>query len=168
MRHFDAVRQWMRNYGIYLLKFGIFLVWVLFTAHKVIPGYILHVLALSVGEAIIVSMFLFTVERLLGLEIKIEHVSSGASMGIWVGDNHDEGNRQFVQMLGSFPERILDLLQFSGYAAGDLMREVAQKYHATTICLLIASKPVTDCYDMPPFHENNVTTTYQNLRVIYQ
>ena len=106
--------------------------------------------------------------KLLELEAKIEHVGSGASAGVLVGHNHDEGNRQLIQMLRPFSEQRLDLLQFSGYAAGNLMREVAQKYPGTTIRLLIASKTITDCYDKPPFHEDNVKTTYQNLRVIQQ
>ncbi len=168
MNDFGAVRQWMRNYHTYLLTFGIFLTWVLFTVHKVAPDYIPHILALSVDQAIVVSMFLFIAEFLVKLDIKIEHVISGASAGVLVGRDHDEGNRQLIKMLGSFPEQSLDLLQFSGYAGAALMRDVAQKYPGTTIRLLIASNTVTDYYDKPPFHEQNVLATYQNLKVIYQ
>lgn len=167
MNNFEVVRLWLGKYASRLLTAGIVLIWLLVLAHKVVPDYIPHALALTLGEAIIVSMFLFTIERLIELEAKIEHIGSGAKAGILLGSERSDGNKQFMQLLGSFPEQSLDLLQFSGFAATDLMREVVQTYHGTTIRLLIASEAIASGYDGPLFHESNVKATYQNLRVIH-
>lgn len=167
MQSIRAARLWLHKYASRLLQVGIVLVWALLLAHKVIPDYIPHVLELSLGEAIIVSMFLFTVERLVELEEKIEHVAGAATAGVLVGVDRNRGNRQFVLQLGAFPEQCLDLLQFSGFAVVDTMREVAELHHGATFRLLITSQANAARFDGADFHEDNVRGTYQKLRVLH-
>lgn len=153
-----------------LASVAIYVVYALLWAvHHWIPGLLHEALRLSFSQAFLVSILL----GVLGLTLKIEEMVREELVRkrpFQVHRKMEDAFAHVCSLLHSRRAKRIDMLQFSGFTAIPVLKEIAKSCRGAVVRLLLIDREHATAYgkDKPNFHVRRIDGTRTELEVIQE
>lgn len=163
--------QWLKNifWGYFhSLTSGVVIfvasAWVL---HKAVPDIIPQAFRLDFYQSLVISLFIVVFDRLWTIEGTIRTRLLTESLFRYY-PTREIAYEQVCEFLRnrSGTVRQIDLLQFSGATAVNILREAARSCPRASIRLLLANADYADRFDEPDFHRTRIRHTLSVIRLM--